>query len=152
MGAVRPVLLEAIVRKTHILLFTPWLLLAPALAAATTYKCVIDGQTTYSQEKCAKDAEEVEAQGKLSGVNKVIPVAPGTRMPAPVRSGAASAPGATQSEEKGAEDCQSRLAAYRESQACFGRYRINANVMDPEAFNKCKSIPEPTDCLAGNAQ
>ncbi len=145
-------------RKIPILLFTPWLLLSPALAAATTYKCVVDGTTIYSQEKCGKDAEAMEAKGRLSGVNKAGPAAPGmsTDMPAHTR-GEASTPGAKgPAEEKGADqaanDCQSRLAAYRESQACFGRYRINANVMDPAAFDKCKAVPEPTDCLAGNAQ
>lgn len=143
-------------RKTHILLFTPWLLLTPALAAATTYKCVVDGQTIYSQEKCAKDAEEVEAQGKLSGVNKALPIPPGANTHVPPDTGRGTASGTKESEKKGADqaanDCASRLAAYRESQACFGRYRINANVMDPEAFNKCKTVPEPTDCLAGNTQ
>ena len=146
-------------RNIHILLITPWLLLTPALAAATTYKCVVDGRTTYSQEKCGKDAEEVEAQGRLSGVNKATPAAPNvnTGTPAGAGTAAASGPGTTNSSDaqdanQTGTDCQSRLAAYRASEACFGRYRINANVMDPEAYNKCKAVPEPTDCLAGNAQ
>jgi Domain of unknown function (DUF4124) len=157
MDAIRPVPLEAIVRKIPILLFTHWLLLAPALAAATTYKCVVDGKTTYSQEKCGKDAEKVEAKGKLSGVNKATPIAPdmSSDRPAHARDEAASASApaaAGSSDTQAANDCQTRLAAYRESQACFGRYRINADVMDPEAFKQCKTVPEPTDCLAGNAQ
>lgn len=140
-------------RKIHILVLTPWLLLAPALAAATTYKCVVDGKTTYSQETCGKNAEEVHAKGKLSGVTQPTPAGPGldTRArstPAPAAKETSDAKRA----EPAANDCQSRLAAYRESEACFGRYRINANVMDPAAYKNCKTVAEPTDCLAGTAQ
>jgi hypothetical protein len=32
----------------------------PALLAAEAYKCVIDGQTVYSQQPCAKDAQAID--------------------------------------------------------------------------------------------
>ena len=140
-------------RKILILSFTAGLL-APPLAAATTYKCVVDGQTVYSQEKCAQDAEEVDAKERLSGVSKPTS-APATNAEQPAHSGKEPAAGTkapAKATDQAANDCQSRLAAFRESQACFGRYRINANVMDPAAYKNCQNIPEPTDCLAGNAQ
>lgn len=38
------------------------LLLMPALAQASVYRCVIDGVTTFSQTPCAEDAEKIEVK------------------------------------------------------------------------------------------
>lgn len=137
-------------------------LLLPAAAQADTYKCVINGETIYSQVKCGDKAETVKAQDALSGVGQPMSTAGRgpTNTPQPQNNAntrPASAPPATHSgDTPGVEEtqsaCQARLAAYRESQACFGRYRINANVMDPKAYKNCKVVPEPTDCLAGGSQ
>jgi hypothetical protein len=157
MGIDRPFLQEATLLRTFpILLLAPWLLFAPLLASATTYKCVKDGRTTYSQESCGAEAEKLEAKDALSGVNQPTPVntEPRADVPAQRPSETASAPAATHTSETGNAnpgqgDCAARLQAYHDSQACFGHYRINATVMDPEAYKHCTSVPEPTDCLSG---
>jgi hypothetical protein len=147
---------EAIVRNVpYILLLSPWLLLSPALASADTYKCVVNGETIYSQVRCGDNAETVKAKEALSGVGRPSggTAARVSASDGPANNQGASAPPATRHSgtpgvEEEQADCKARMAAYKESQACFGRYRINANVMDPEAFKNCKVVPEPTDCLA----
>ncbi len=132
---------------------------APGLAAAKTYKCVTDGKTIYSQEPCGANAQQVQTTKALSGVTTptAVPPAGTTRVPAAPRDDAASAPAATPapptpSVDERSADCAARMRAYQESQACFAPYRINANVMDPEAFKHCTAVPEPTDCTAGGTQ
>ncbi len=136
------------------------LMLIPGMALAGTYKCVVDGKTTYSQEPCGANAEKMQPGKLLSGVGAAKPVpAPGTGMkPAADTRSAASAPVAAQppsgtpSVTEREESCAARLQAYQASMACFAPYRINANVMDPEAFKHCETVPEPTDCMAGGTQ
>jgi hypothetical protein len=131
---------------------------APGLAAAKTYKCVTDGKTIYSQEPCGANAQQVQTTKALSGVATptAVPPAGATSIHAAPRSDAASAPAPppppTPSVTERSADCAARMRAYQESQACFAPYRINANVMDPEAFKHCTAVPEPTDCMAGGAQ
>lgn len=40
-------------------------------------------------------------------------------------------------------DCDTRWRLYRESEDCFGPYRIVGGGIKPEAFDKCNPIPSP---------
>ncbi len=129
------------------LMALPWL--APGLAAASTYKCVVDGKTTYSQEPCGANAQQVETSKALSGVGVATPAAAGGKVadtPAERGKTPSAAPTGTQGAGERQTDCAARRQAYQASLACFARYRINANVMDPEAFKHCQTVAEPTDC------
>jgi len=137
-------------RKFLFLLLLPSaLVFAAGPAAAVTYKCVIKGVTTYSQEPCGTDAQKVNTKDALSGVSVPTPVPAGTQnkpaapAPRPAAGGAANSTDTADS-----NSCAARMKAYHDSLACFAPYRHSANVTDPEAYNHCKSVPEPTDCLA----
>ena len=123
------------------------LVFAAGPAGAVTYKCVSKGVTTYSQEPCGTDAQKVDTKDALSGVGVPTPVPAGTpntaAAPRPAARGAANSTGTADS-----NSCAARMKAYQDSLACFAPYRHSANVTDPEAYNHCKSVPEPTDCLA----
>lgn len=130
------------------------LLLMPSLATATTYKCVVDGQTTYSQEPCGANAEEFQAKKKLSGVGTPTPVSGGQRSEesAPTRNGR---PGSAEDgghkppagQDSGdSQSCSARMKAYQDALACFEPYR-HGTVIDTEAYKHCPSMSEPTDCM-----
>lgn len=53
--------------------------------------------------------------------------------------GAGSAP-------TGQESCREKMQRYRDSQACFIPYRNENGSLKPEAFKRCKEIPQPTEC------
>jgi hypothetical protein len=139
--------LENILRKFLFMLLLPSaLVLAAGPAAAVTYKCVIKGVTTYSQEPCGNDAQKVNTTDALAGVGVPTPVPAGTAA-APAPRPAAKG-GGTSTDTADSNSCAARMKAYQDSLACFAPYRHNANVTDPEAYNHCKSVAEPTDCLA----
>jgi hypothetical protein len=144
--------LENILRKFIFMLLLPSALaFAASPAAAVTYKCVIKGVTTYSQEPCGTDAQKVDTTDALSGVGVPTPVSAGSPnrpAPPPPAPAPAATGGASSSDTTDSNSCAARMKAYQDSLACFAPYRRSATVTDPEAFTHCKSVPEPTDCLA----
>lgn len=130
------------------LLLVPCLALAAGSAAATTYKCVVKGVTTYSQDPCGKNAKKVDTTDALAGVGVPTPVPAGAQTPPPAgRAGrSATKPASRPTAKADDNSCAARIKAYHDSLACFAPYRHNANVVDVEAYKHCKVVAEPTDC------
>ncbi len=57
----------------------------------------------------------------------------------------AGAPGATGINDK-KKKCQEEWRVYRESQACFARYRTVNGGVRPEAFRHCVEVKQPEFC------
>ncbi len=127
------------------------LLLAPGIALASPYKCMVGGQSTYSQFPCGADAQQVP--NRLSGVQdapaleqaaSTTPAVPDQ----PDAGSAASSPNAASGQLDVMErkaDCRARNQRYLDSLACFAPYR-HGTILDPEAFNHCQVVKQPTDC------
>ena len=49
-----------------------------------------------------------------------------------------------QSATKKAKQCEADTKRYKESEACFAPYRSNAGSINPEAFQHCVEVKEPT--------
>ena len=43
--------------------------------------------------------------------------------------------------------CAAKLKAYHESASCFNRYRNANGSLKAEAYEKCKDVPSPEECL-----
>lgn len=89
----------------------------PLSGHAATYKCVVDGRTTYQQRPCAADATQHEIE---TGPPKRVPAA--RSVPAAEAAAAAPTPaGAAGTATKGELDAAGREALARESFAALKR-------------------------------
>lgn len=120
------------------------LLLSPAVVLAGAYKCVVDGETTYSQFPCGKNAREVPNQ---------IVVVPAVQVPvakSAARTPAANAPAAQDATPQpataeSASDCKARMQSYLDAQDCFNRFRRRGGALTGDS-SECPNVAYPSDC------
>ncbi len=125
------------------------LLLSPAVVFAGTYKCVVEGRTTYSGQPCGKNAQEVPNQivvvpaqpvGASVGRTPVGNTAPAAAGASPAQQGApANAAGGD------ANDCKARMQRYLDSQDCFNRFRRQGGAFTGDS-SECPNVAYPSDC------
>ncbi len=132
------------------------LLLSPALALASVYKCVVGDKTTYSQLPCGKNAQEVQNQiivvpARKMPEDKSPARAPGGTAPAANATPAANAAparqnasAATATAEPGS-DCKARMQRYLDAQDCFNRFRRKGGAFTGDT-SECTDVPYPNDC------
>lgn len=63
-------------------------------------------------------------------------------LPAFAQSSKQSKKGVTQ-EQMDRMSCEEQKRAYRESEACFGRYRDSKGKLRAEAFRRCNEVKQP---------
>ncbi len=56
------------------------------------------------------------------------------------------APVATQTQARGATDCQEQWARYEASRACFAAYRNTNGTIKAQAYSRCTELPQPELC------
>lgn len=87
-------------------------------------------QRSEAEARAAKDKEMVEkAQAEADAAR--------TRM----RRDPAAAPGVA---PRPADDCATLQRLFKESQNCFAPFRREDGTVKPEAFQKCKDLPDPS--------
>ncbi len=90
-----------------------------------------DAQRQEAEARAAKDkadAESLATQRAKSAKPRSEPA------PKPVAA----------SDDAKAKQCEADRKKYRESEACFAPYRNNAGSINPEAFQHCVAVKEPT--------
>lgn len=126
------------------------LLLAPGLAFAGAYKCVVDGKTTYSQYPCGKNAQEVPNQIVVVPAQRPVDISP-SRPAGGAPAGAApaqqnGAPESPATADAGG-DCKARMQRYLDAQDCFNRFRKTGGTFTGDS-SACPNVPYPGDCTA----
>lgn len=127
------------------------LLLLPVLPAqAEIYKWVDEsGHTHFGEkipEKYRKSSTEVTPQ-KINTIQGAKLKGPTPRGNAPATTQADTpAPAASAPPRGNADTCQAQWEKFRESQACFQRFRLANGAVRPEATEKCESVPQPPLC------
>ena len=68
----------------------------------------------------------------------------GTPKPARPRTAAAPSPASVAAVDDKASRCEAEKQKYRESEACFAPYRTPIGAIQPEGFQHCIAMNEPT--------
>lgn len=91
-------------------------------------------QQREARERAAREAERTPHPSPAAAEAPVPPA------PAAVREPVTKRPAQTVNANT---DCATWWRLYRESQACFGPYRLVGGGIKPEAFDRCNEIPSP---------
>jgi hypothetical protein len=94
-----------------------------------------DAQRQEAEARAAKDKADAEALAAQKARTEPANSEPRPR-PAPATAAASTGDKASQ--------CEAEKKRYRESEACFAPYRTPTGAIQPEGFQRCVAVKEPT--------